>query len=247
MKLRRFTLIELLVVIAIIAILASMLLPALGKAKAQARKIQCTNNLKQVGVGLVLYAGDYTYYPPAKFKDGEGYNEHWWLHKVRPYLGSTANPTGWTDTYELMREGALFCPDTEIGGNDTISYAMNAFGLLRNYFGLSPAVPISGTGDSDTFMLRADSEVREPPPWPGVNQVPQSQIMFISELGMNTGSSVGSVSPNIRNGTYFNATDSGTAPAFRHNGRKNVLWLDGHVSDVRRNEMEWHNYIKTSK
>src|SRR5213595_872737 len=82
---RAFTLIEFIVVLAIIAILASLLLPALARAKAKAKAIKCVSNEKQIGLGYLLYALDNSDYLPLAAHLGDAAPCQWFF-EISPYI-----------------------------------------------------------------------------------------------------------------------------------------------------------------
>jgi prepilin-type N-terminal cleavage/methylation domain-containing protein/prepilin-type processing-associated H-X9-DG protein len=129
-----FTLIELLVVIAIIAILAAMLLPALGRAKGRAWATACLNHVKQIGLASVMYASDYDDALPRSSHQGQS-----WVGSLQPYAAGT----------NLWR-----CP-RDLNKRRLYSYALNDFLLptgsvasARDYSRLT-AVP----APTETFFL----------------------------------------------------------------------------------------------
>jgi prepilin-type N-terminal cleavage/methylation domain-containing protein/prepilin-type processing-associated H-X9-DG protein len=126
-----FTLIELLVVIAIIAILAAMLLPALAAAKLRAQRIQCTSQMKQIGVGFNIFTGDnQDRYPPAAFSTGNYTYQLTWDDYLNKFIGGRDSDADLELGVSSMGIPAILkCPADQI--QITISWA--TFGQRRTY------------------------------------------------------------------------------------------------------------------
>jgi prepilin-type N-terminal cleavage/methylation domain-containing protein len=234
--LRAFTLIELLVVIAIIAILAAMLLPALAKAKQKAKQTGCINNMREIGIALVMYVGDYPVYPncfdPAK-------NIYVWQPRLLTFMGNNRNafncpaalPQSFWDT-SLNNTLAGPSGQLKLGENGQIdNYAIlntTRFSLGYNDWGLNNTFnPPFGMGADIGSTPVKESMIRSPVNMIALGDVRSDAVTV--DFNANLDPVIGDAADN-------DATTHDQCPTNRHNYRTDLLFAEGHVESPRRND-----------
>jgi prepilin-type N-terminal cleavage/methylation domain-containing protein/prepilin-type processing-associated H-X9-DG protein len=226
LQLRRvaFTLIELLVVIAIIAILASMLLPALARAKGQAHATLCRNNLKQISLAIILYADD----------NGDQLPYAWWYHAAYdsadsnnfqtlliPYVAKSKFSSSTNTDSSDFAKNVFRCPTR---------LQENHWRLYKNYPGFANPWKISFA--MSQFTLAGYPPSVTSPRTARMNAIPApAQTLSTVDVSFELNHPAIITLGKAGDGTY----DVGYRHGARHpQGTANTTFFDGHAGQFRR-------------
>ncbi|MCK5595025.1 prepilin-type N-terminal cleavage/methylation domain-containing protein [bacterium] len=212
-KMCGFTLIELLVVIAIIALLASMLLPALASAREMGRRAVCISNLKQLSLVFMMYSNDNDgWFPPAAADINWGHaNCHRW-HGTRSDTSSPFVLDGETPIYPYLKNAKIkACPSFKkylVTGAGAFEAGCGGYGYNSQYIG----------GSVNNLELPAkDSQIKN-----------SSETIMLSDCAhLDTNANIVEYSFIESPTTVWGNSDPSIH--FRHNGIANVAFCDGHV------------------
>jgi len=209
-----FTLIELLVVIAIIAILAAILFPVFARAREKARQSSCLSNVKQIGLGLMMYVQDYDEKFPTLYYYTTGTPSRIdYVQAIHPYIN---NMQIWN-----CPSAAVETPTTNYSSLQSRSYGYN-----KNFSGYPKLASIKRPAET---VALADCCVdswgpgRLYSPSDGYNEMIATQDFS------------GAVSSNTNN-SYWDTSAEGGRPGMnvspRHNGQANLCFADGHAKSM---------------